>query len=72
MMPLCTTAISFMDTCGCALRSVTPPWVAHRVCPMPTIPFRFSERAAFSISDTRPTRRTRRMPPSSTAMPAES
>jgi hypothetical protein len=71
-MPLWTTAISFMETCGCALGSVTPPWVAQRVCAMPMMPLRFSERAAFSISTTRPTRRTRRMPPSSTAMPAES
>lgn len=35
MMPLCTstTRLSLL-MCGCALFSVTPPWVAPRVWPM--------------------------------------
>ena len=39
MMPLWMTAtLPVTSVCGCALRSVGPPWVAHRVCPMPVNP----------------------------------
>ncbi len=38
MIPLWMTAtVPSADTCGCALRSVGPPWVAHRVCPIPIV-----------------------------------
>ena len=38
MMPLWMTATEpVQSTCGCALRSVGAPWVAHRVCPMPVV-----------------------------------
>src|SRR3954454_21817613 len=38
MIPLWITATDpSADTCGCALESVGPPWVAHRVCPMPSV-----------------------------------
>ena len=36
MMPLCTTETRpALSRCGWAFSSVGPPWVAHRVCPMP-------------------------------------
>ena len=36
-MPLCATAnMPSADRKGWALRSVAFPWVAQRVCPMPT------------------------------------
>ena len=38
MMPLCTTAISPPETCGCALTGVGAPCVAQRVCAMPVVP----------------------------------
>src|SRR5688572_24383351 len=39
MMPLCTTASVFVQsTCGCAFISHGRPWVAHRVCAMPSEP----------------------------------
>ena len=38
MMPLCTTAISPPETCGCALTGVGAPCVAQRVCEMPGVP----------------------------------
>ncbi len=39
MIPLCTTAIfPAASLCGCALRSVGRPWVAHRVWPNPACP----------------------------------
>ena len=39
MIPLCTTASwPPQSVCGCAFGSVGGPWVAHRVCPMPTWP----------------------------------
>src|SRR5690606_16521129 len=72
MMPLCTRATPWL-MCGCALASVTPPWVAQRVWPMPRLACAPSATAAASISATRPVRRTRRTSPSATrAMPAES
>ena len=38
MIPLWMTATEpSADRCGWALRSVGPPWVAHRVCPMPIV-----------------------------------
>src|SRR5688572_8403078 len=39
MMPLCTTAsVLVQSTCGCAFISHGRPWVAHRVCAMPSEP----------------------------------
>lgn len=39
MMPLWITATRPSgETCGWALRSVGPPWVAQRVWPMPVVP----------------------------------
>ena len=38
MIPLWMTAtVPSADRCGCALRSVGPPCVAQRVCPMPIV-----------------------------------
>ena len=38
MIPLWITAMRPPeDTCGWALTSVGPPWVAHRVCPIPVV-----------------------------------
>lgn len=38
MIPLCTTATRPMrPTCGWALPSVGPPWVAQRVWPIPVV-----------------------------------
>ena len=38
MMPLCTTASSWLEKCGWALRSHGAPWVAQRVWAMPSRP----------------------------------
>ena len=39
MIPLWMTASSSWSArCGWAFASVGPPWVAHRVCPMPVVP----------------------------------
>lgn len=39
MIPLWTTATRpALSRWGCALMSVGPPWVAHRVCPSPAEP----------------------------------
>ena len=39
MMPLCTTATRpVQSVCGWAFSSLGRPWVAHLVCPMPTVP----------------------------------
>ena len=38
MIPLWMTAtVPSAERCGWALRSVGPPWVAHRVCPIPIV-----------------------------------
>jgi hypothetical protein len=64
MMPLCTSATPWL-MCGCALASVTPPWVAQRVWPMPS--WRGSVRPARPLPfRTRPVRRTRLTCPSAT------
>jgi len=72
MMPLWTTATG-PDVCGCALRSVGRPCVAHRVWPMPVLPrsgFFFSVSARCTSL---PTARTISIPrPVCTARPAES
>lgn len=51
MMPLCTSATPAL-MCGCALASVTPPWVAQRVWPMPRVAPSCSACAACAISAT--------------------
>ena len=38
MMPLCTMASPSLEMCGWALRSLGTPWVAQRVCAMPSLP----------------------------------
>ena len=39
MMPLWTTAMRpVWSVCGWALGVVGAPWVAQRVCPMPSVP----------------------------------
>ena len=39
MIPLWATAMfPVQSTCGCAFASLGSPWVAQRVCPMPTVP----------------------------------
>ncbi len=73
MIPLWTTVIrpSSLD-CGWAFSSVAGPCVAHRVCPMPTLPDSRRGSAA-SRSRTRPTFRNTCGPLAViTAIPAES
>ena len=49
MIPLWTTAMSpSHETCGCALQKLGAPWVAHRVCAMPSVPC--TGAAATSVS----------------------
>ena len=74
MTPLWTRAIfPSLLTWGWAFASVTPPWVAQRVCPTPTVPDRLSRPASCARFSTRPVRRTTEIPPSCiTASPAES
>ncbi len=51
MMPLWMTATRpRVSRCGWALRSVGPPWVAHRVCPMPVVPGSFRSCSAMLFS----------------------
>src|SRR5208337_749887 len=58
---------------GWALRSVTPPWVAHRVCAMPVLPFSPESSFLSSISLIRPAPlRTLSLPLLIVTMPAES
>ena len=75
MIPLWMTATRPpLETCGWALMSVGPPWVAHRVCPIPVVEGsigsaassdrRFSSLPAFL--------RTSSAPLATTATPAES
>ena len=75
MMPLWISATRpLAETCGCALRSVGPPWVAHRVCPMP-ISLTAIGSAAISASrfEILPAFLRKSMAPSAiTATPAES
>ena len=72
-MPLCTTAIEPSAlTCGWALASVGAPWVAHRVCPMPSLPpGRFGSTAS-SWASLPAALCTRTAPPETRPMPAES
>ena len=75
MIPLWMTATEpSADRCGWALRSVGPPWVAHRVCPMPTVAAgsgcsasTFSRLASFPAFFAELSR-----PSATTAIPAES
>jgi hypothetical protein len=76
MMPLCTTDTP-PEVCGCAFFSEGTPWVAQRVCAMPTSPASPCAAASFSSSATRPVERMRFSAawpglPSITATPAES
>ncbi len=75
MMPLWITATRpSAETCGWAFTSVGPPWVAHRVCPIPVVAgtvgsvasraCRFASLPAFL--------RTSTAPSATTATPAES
>src|SRR5919199_2557687 len=70
-IPLCTTAISFVHAeCGCALLSVTPPCVAHLVCPIPICPCICPNSSDLFTSTTLPTPfRTRMLPPVIVAIP---
>ena len=73
MIPLWTTATRpVASSCGCALTSDGAPWVAQRVCPMPTLPAnRLGMMAA--RSRTRPCFLATRSPLAPrTAIPAES
>ena len=73
MIPLWITATRpVQSTCGCALRSVGAPWVAHRVWPKPTVPAGPPDPRALSSSESFPARFTTVRPPSTTATPAES
>ncbi len=77
MMPLWMTAIRpSVERCGCALRSVGPPWVAHRVCPMPVLPSAIpgagSSASAFSRLASLPARLAVSRSPLTMATPAES
>jgi len=72
MMPLCTSAISPWLMCGCALSSVTPPWVAQGVADAQVRAQGFGGGRGFHLA-TRPVRRTRLDAAAvETAMPAES
>jgi hypothetical protein len=50
--PVVDRAISSLETWGCALGSVTPPWVAQRVWAMPTMPLEaLGTRGALHLGD---------------------
>ncbi len=51
---MCTESV--VSKCGCAFSSVTRPWVAHRVCP---IPVPVSGRSATAIGASAPAARSR-------------
>ena len=75
MIPLWITAtLPAPPRCGCAFASVGPPWVAHRVCPMPVVVGGSGCSASASSSRASlPERFTVTSPPSAwTATPAES
>jgi hypothetical protein len=75
MIPLWITAtLPSAETCGWALRSVGPPWVAHRVCPMPMVePGSGCSASCFSRLASLPAFLAVAIPPSvRTATPAES
>ncbi len=58
---------------GWALASVTPPWVAQRVWPIPVVPVNCRGAMAFAMTSTRPAFLTTSSLPSwRTATPAES
>ena len=62
------------EKCGCALASVTPPWVAQRVCAIPVAPLTGYSFNAAASSFTLPIRLVRVRLPwlSKSATPAES
>src|SRR5690606_20014838 len=82
MMPLWMTAIRpSPDMCGWAFRSVGPPWVAQRVCPIPvrpvvrprSLPVRANSSSASARLLSFPARlQATSSVPSTTATPAES
>ena len=63
MMPLWTIAMPSCEMCGCALRSLGTPCVAHRVCAMPRSPCVGSASSASCSLRTLPTVRSRLMSP---------
>ena len=81
MIPLWITAtLPLVDRCGWALRSVGPPWVAHRVWPIPVVPLLMSAMTssppsvrAFSRLESLPARlHVNSSPLETMATPAES
>ena len=79
MMPLCTTAISPPDVCGCAFTDVGAPCVAQRVCEMPVVAAMPPAATCASRSATRAVLTVRcsrggaaPSPPATTARPLES
>jgi hypothetical protein len=75
MIPLWITATDpSADTCGWALRSVGPPWVAQRVCPIPIVAAgRGRSASTFSRLASLPAFfAVLRTPSATTATPAES
>ena len=75
MIPLCTSARRpERPRCGWALTSLGAPWVAQRVCPMPVVEAASGVSAiAFSRLASLPARLSEEIvPPTTTAMPAES
>ena len=72
MIPLCTTA-TLPEICGCAFSSVGLPWVAQRVCAIPSEPEICDVFTASARLITLPTRRSRSTWPALiNAKPAES
>ena len=70
MMPLCTTATR-AEAWGWAFTVVAAPWVAQRVCPMPTEPAMGACSSTLASSESLPVARRRSSRPSSTvAIPA--
>ena len=74
MMPLCTavTPEPSQASIGWAFVSVTPPWVAQRVCASPSVAGWLPLPTASRSASTRPTRRVMSMLPLTSAIPAES
>src|SRR3989304_6418906 len=74
MIPLCITAISFLQSIwGCAFSIVGVPWVAHRVCAIPIVAWILFPLSFFSSSAILPTAFShRKVPFSINATPEES
>ena len=74
MMPLwMTTTRPWQSACGCAFSSDGWPWVAHRVCPIPTTPVSGVRSTIFTNCESFPADFRTSMPPLAiTATPAES